>query len=289
MKTVLAADIGGTKTSTAWVDERGAATRFHKRPSGGTVAETISAIRKAVLEGERPPAAIGVIVPGIYDPESGKAWCPNLWGGEEVALGAALAESLGVKVVVESDRTGYVLGESWLGAARGLNDAVFVSIGTGIGAGILAGGRVVQGAHGIAGSAGWMSLGGEWSERFARCGNWEAESAGPAVAAAYGARRAEEVVAAAKYGDARAAEVLRRAARFTGRGVANLISVLNPEMVVMGGGLIADAAEFMMDVIREEAARWAQPLSARRCRIEMTQLGENAGLLGAARLAHGEI
>lgn len=288
MTRVLAADIGGTKTSTAWVDAEGRVERRQKHASGGTLAETVAAIQSAVAGGDGQPAAIGVIVPGIYDARTGKAWCPNLWGGNEVALGPALEDRLGMRVTVESDRTGYVLGESWLGAARGMRDVVFVSMGTGIGVGILSGGRVVSGAHGIAGAAGWMSLDAEWHERYARCGGWEAESAGPAVAAAYGAGNAEQVVAAARGGDGRAVEVLRRAAKVTGRGVANLISILNPEMVVMGGGLMTGAGEWMMDVIRDESTRWAQPIAARRCRVEMTHLGEDAGLLGAARLAHGE-
>lgn len=130
-----------------------------------------------------------------------------------------------------------------------------------------------------------MSLNAEWNDSFAACGNWESESAGPALARAFQADSAEEVLAALRRGDQRAAAAVRRAASYAGRGVANLISVLNPEMVVLGGGLVQGAGDLMIETIRSEVKRWAQPISARRCRIEFTQLGEDAGLLGAARLA----
>ncbi|HPT28526.1 MAG TPA: ROK family protein [Bryobacteraceae bacterium] len=289
MKHVLAVDIGGTKTATAWVDEEGEITHKRKRRSGASLEESVTAIREALTDGDGAPAAVGVIVPGIFDSRTGTAWCPNLWGREQVPLRKALEDQLGLTVVVDNDRTGCVLGESWVGVARGLKDVVFVSIGTGIGVGIVSGGHVVRGAHGIGGSAGWMAVDSDWKEEFARCGGWEALSAGPAVARAYGAADAEAVAAAAKAGERRAIAVLENAARYSGRGVANLVSILNPEMVVMGGGVMHGASEWMLEVIREGMMLWAQPVSARACRVEMTMLGEDAGLLGAAWLAHGEI
>lgn len=289
MKHVLAVDIGGTKTTTAWVDEDGQVTHRRKVGSGADLKQSIAGIREALAEGNGPPAAVGVIVPGIFDSKTGTAWCPNLWGREQVPLRAELEDQLGLTVVADSDRTGYVLGECWTGVAQGLRDVVFVSIGTGIGVGILAGGHVVRGTHGIGGSAGWMAVDSGWKEEFARVGGWEALSAGPAVAKAFGAADAEAVVAAAQAGDARAIEVLENAARYSGRGVANLVSVLNPEMVVLGGGMMLGASDWMLEVIRDGMKMWAQPVAARACRVEMTILGEDAGLLGAAWLAHGEI
>jgi glucokinase len=92
-------------------------------------------------------------------------------------------------------------------------------------------------------------------------------------------------VAAARAGDVAALAVLDRAAQYAGMGIANLISALNPEAVVLGGGLMVGAGDLLLDRIRSEVTRWAQPVSASRCKIELTQLGETAGLLGAARLA----
>jgi len=289
MKHVLAVNVGCVKTTIAWVDEDGRVTHRRESASGTDMKQGIAGIREALAEGNGPPAAVGVSVPGIFDSKTGTAWCPNLWGREQVPLRAALEEQLGLTVVADSDRSGNVLGECWVGVARGLRDVVFVSIGTGIGVGIVAGGHVVRGAHGMGGSAGWMAVDSDWKEEFARVGGWEALSAGPAVARAYGAQDAETVVTAAKAGDRRAIDVLENAARYSGRGVANLVSILNPEMVVLGGGLVTGAGDWMLEVIRDGMKMWAQPVSSRACKVELTALGEDAGLLGAAWLAHGEI
>lgn len=281
MRRVLAVDLGGTKTAVAYVDQGGAIQDHRKLAAAHTLEGTVAQIAEAAAGA----SAVGIIVPGIYDAQTGRAWCPNLWGAEEAPLLEALKARIDTPVVIDSDRAGYVLGEVWLGAARGLKDVVFVAVGTGIGAGILSNGKVIRGAHGIAGAAGWMALSPEWKDIYAQTGCWEAESAGPAVARIGGAANAQGVVAAARSGDVSARGVLDHAARFIGLGVANLISILNPEAVVLGGGLIQGAGDLMMGTIRAAAARWAQPVAARRCRIEITQLGENAGLLGAARLA----
>lgn len=281
MRTVLAVDFGGTKTALARVDERGAIERSWTLPAARTLDESIPPVADACAG----VSAVGVIVPGIYTPSTGCAWCPNLWGTGEVPLRDALRARVSADISIDSDRAGYVLGEAWLGAARGLRDVVFVAIGTGIGVGILSDGVVVRGAHGIAGAAGWMALTPEWREEYGGMGCWEAESAGPAVARAGSATDARAVVTAARAGDGLALATLHRAADFTAMGVANLISVLNPEAVVLGGGFMIGAAELLLDRIRAGTTRWAQPIAASRCRIEVTQLGETAGLLGAARLA----
>jgi glucokinase len=279
---VLAVDLGGTKTAIARVDEQGGVHDHRRVPASATLQDAIDCIAARAVAA----SAVGVIVPGIYDSRTGRAWCPNLWGTDEVPLREALASRVGLPVVIDSDRTGYVLGESWLGAARGLQDVVFVSIGTGIGIGILSNGVVIRGAHGIAGAAGWWALSPDWKDEYERTGCWEAESAGPALARHAGTADAESAIAAAAAGDACARDVIDRAAMFTALGVANLVSLLNPEMVVLGGGLMQGAGDRFLAAARAAVERRAQPLAARRCRIELTRLGANAGLLGAARLAY---
>lgn len=281
MKSVLAVDFGGTKTAIARVDERGHVCERHKLPASRTLAESVDQIAGRA----GGAAAVGIIVPGIYTTATGHAWCPNLWGPDEVPLLAAVRQRVVVPVVIDSDRSGYVLGEAWLGAARDLRDVVFVAIGTGIGVGILSGGRVLQGAHGIAGAAGWFALDPAWSDAYGATGCWEAESAGPAIARRFGAAEASAVVQAAREGNPRALDTLDRAVRYCAMGIANLVSLLNPEAVVLGGGVVQGAADLLLDPIRAGVRRWAQPVAAARCRIEVTQLGEDAGLLGAARLA----
>ena len=284
MPTVLAVDLGGTKTAIARVDEEGSLADRRSFPSAPTLTETIDQI-VTIVRTSRHVDAIGIIVPGIYAPLTGTAWCPNLWGAEQVPLRKALKDRLDTRVLIDSDRSGYVLGEAWQGAARGLRHVVFVGIGTGIGVGILSDGLVIRGAGGIAGAAGWFALNPEWTESYGIAGCWEAEASGLGVAREANLPDARAVAAAARSGDERALRVLRRAAHFTAMGIANLISVLNPEAVVLGGGLTTGAGDLMLDWIRSEVPRWAQPLAAAQCRIDLTSLGEDAGLFGAAKLA----
>jgi glucokinase len=283
MSSVLAIDLGGTKTALAFVDRTGRVTGKEKLPAGRTLDGSIKQMA-GYLSGAQVES-VGIIVPGIYDSSTGEAWAPNLWGVERVPLREATEQALGVPVAIASDRAGYVLGEEWLGAARGLNDVVFISVGTGIGVGILSGGRVIEGARGIAGAAGWMVLGGPWKEEYRQCGGWETEAAGPAVARRAGMESAEAVVTAARAGDEKARAALDATADYLALGVAGLIAVLNPEMVVLGGGLM-QASDLLLDRIRHNALRWTQPIAAQTTRIEKTALGEDAGLLGAARLAN---
>jgi glucokinase len=285
MTTVLAVDLGGTKAAIARVNEHGALDGRQTLPAARSVEGSVAQIAAAC----HGVAALGVIVPGIYTPSTGRAWCPNLWGPDEVPLRQVLQAALSVAgvrpvpIAIDSDRAGYVLGEAWLGAARGLDDVLYVGIGTGIGVGILSGGVVIRGAHGIAGAAGWFALTPDWREAYGRTGCWESESAGPAVAARVGAADAQAVVASARAGNPVAVSVLNRAADYTAMGVANLISAFNPEAVVLGGGFMTGAADLLLDRIRAGVLRWAQPIAASRCRIDASQLGEAAGLLGAAR------
>ncbi|MCC6163808.1 MAG: ROK family protein [Acidobacteria bacterium] len=287
MTHVLAIDAGGTKTAVAVVDQTGRVRERRQVAAARTFDATVEQIAAAAATATGV-AAIGVIVPGIYDARDGTAWCPNLWGDAHVPLRDAVRARVALPLAIDCDRSGYVSGEAWCGIARGASDVVFVAIGTGIGVGILAGGHVVAGAHGIAGAAGWSSLLDTWKDDYRTCGCWEGEAAGPALARAFGVPSAADVVSAAHAGDARARDVLLTAARHTGRGIANIVSLLNPEVVVLGGGVMQGAAPLVLDAIRDEAARWAQPIAFRRCRIELTTLGENAGLLGAARLALDE-
>ncbi len=281
MDKVLAVDLGGSKTAIALVDALGRISDKQKIPAASSFDLTVEQILARCGE---PVAATGVIVPGIYDSSNGRAWAPNLWGRDFHPLNAALNEHIRVPVAIGSDRTGSVLAEQWFGVAQGLQHVIFVAVGTGIGVGIFSDGRPLEGAHGIAGAAGWMVVGGPWEPRYSQCGGWETEAAGPAVARRAGMKSAEEVVAAARAGDAKAIGTLHETADYLALGIAGLIAIFDPEMVVLGGGLM-QAGDLMLDRIRSNALRWTQPVAAKHARIEKTALGEDAGLLGAARLA----
>ena len=292
MPSVIAVDLGGTKLSAALVDAAGAILHRMKIPvASGDVRVTVEQIARAVEEVTQASGkprdeirAVGVIVPGIYFADTGEAWAPNLWGHANVPLRMELERELKIPIKIDSDRAGYVMGETWLGVARGLNDVVFLAIGTGIGAGILSGGRLVRGVADISGAVGWFALNPEYREVYRELGCWEAEAAGPALARRLGVNSAEEAVARARAGEASARQAVERSATYLGMGIANIVSILNPEMIVLGGGLM-QAADLFLEPIRRAVAQWAQPVAAKQVRIEVTQLGEDAGLLGAARLA----
>lgn len=286
----VAIDLGGTKLASAVVDGLGKIVYRKKATTArGEPRATIDQIEQAIRQAGATAACagkIGMIVPGIYFADNGCVWAPNLWGDRKIPLRAELEKRLNVPIVIDSDRAGYVLGEQWMGIARGMSDCIYLAVGTGIGAGIISGGRLVRGASDIAGAVGWFALNPERKERYKEVGCWEAESAGPALARHAGQATAEGAVAAARNGDARAQNAIREAARYLGLGIANIVSLLNPRMIILGGGLM-QAAELFMDIIRQTMEEWAQPVAGRQVRIEKSSLGEDAGLLGAARLALG--
>lgn len=295
MTTALAIDLGGSKAAFAVVDRDGRIVCRTKRPSheGASALSFETLIRAAheTLEasglrwGDLDGA--GVVVPGIYDPITGEAWAPNLWGDRQVNVRDALLPHFPVRLAIDSDRAGYVLGENWLGAARGCTDAVFLGVGTGIGAGFLCNGRVVRGAGGIAGAVGWFATDPAWSPQ-GTLGCWESQSAAPSLARRAGLRDGKAVTDAARQGDPAAQRAVAEAAEALAMGIANLISVLNPQVVVLGGGLM-QASDLFLEPIRQAVPRWAQPIAARQCRIVPSALGNDAGLFGAARLAFADL
>lgn len=312
LRYVIGIDIGGTKIAASVVASNGTIHKklrlaVEKTSVEKSIEQMVELAHQAVSASAlswHQIAAIGIVLPGVYFAETGNAWAPNLWGPDPVPLREPLQSWFPRPVVLDSDRAAYVLGEQWLGAACGLTDVVFLAVGTGIGAGIIANGRLCRGASDIAGAIGWFALDPRKKEIYKQIGCFEAEAAGPSVARRAADRiasgdtslilkltgghleaiTAELVVEAARKNDPLACRVLEETAVYLGMGVANIVSMLNPQMVVLGGGLL-QAGDLLLEPLRREIVEWAQPLSAKQVRIERTWLGEDAGLLGAARLA----
>lgn len=256
---IVAIDLGGTKIAAGVVDRRG---MIRNRIAEPVEADPIDQIIRIVQSMEKSPEAVGVVVPGLVRPD-GTVWAPNLQGWESVPLARLLKRRLRVPVFVESDRNAVVLGEAWRGAARGKRDVVALIVGTGIGAGILSGGRIVRGAHELSGCAGWLVVTDETNENTARCGSLEALAAGPALS---------------RHKD------FGRVGELLGLAVANLISVFDPEVVVLTGG-VTTAADRYLDILVQNARRRAQPLSAPQVEIIVSTLQGDANLLGVAKMA----
>ncbi len=301
----FAADLGGTKCSAAVIDQKGRIIAHEvvpvdlSSPSGPVLQ--IRQLAKS-LAGTKSPkemfAAAAVAVPGLARP-SGTVWAPNLPGWEQMPLASRLKKSLGIPVVVESDRNAAVLGECWRGAAQGRSDAIVLIIGTGIGAGILSGGRIIRGAHELSGCAGWLVVSGLDSANGKRIGELESLTAGPAIARMAQQRirdgeqsvlselanvTAYDVAAAARRADPVAIAVFREMGRLLGRGIANLVSLLDPEIVVIGGGM-AGASDLYLDDLKKSMLEYAQPIAVKQVKIAVSRLGDKVNLLGCARLA----
>jgi glucokinase len=301
---VLAVDLGGTKLAVALVNRTGKVLR--QKSMIVDLSSTLAPVRQIVElarelacgKGVRGDiAAVGVAVPGLVRRDE-TVWAPNLPGWKRMALARRLYQALGVPVVVESDRNAAVLGEAWRGAARGKNDAIVLMLGTGIGAGILSGGRLVRGAHELSGCAGWMVVADEYGPEARRAGQLESLAAGPAIARAakkaltrgigglleeIPAERitAYEVAEAARRGDPLSIEVYLEAGRLLGYCVANLVSLFDPEIVVIGGGL-AKASDLFLDALRKAMKERAQPIAGKQVRVVASRLGGEANLLGVA-------
>ena len=303
---VAGIDLGGTKLAVAaFADDGELLYRESVALSGRTGGEVGALIAAEMrnLIGRYDCEAAGVCIPGLYRSARGTVWAPNIPGWDDYPLLEELSAAAGSdrRVVIDSDRAAYILGETWRGAARGSKDAIFLAVGTGIGAGILCGGRVIRGHGDVAGAIGWLALDRPFSPRFVQHGCFEDQASGPglvrvardlmAADPAYDGvlLRTEsidggDIFSAAEDGDPIAVKTLDNAIELWGMASANLVSLFNPDMIVFGGGIFGPAVQFL-DRIRAEARRWAQPIAIEQVRFVASELGADAGLYGAGRLA----
>lgn len=288
------ADVGGTKIAVARVSSAGVVSHREEaatpRESGKAVVEVlIRLLRRLPTAGVR---AIGVDVPGLARAD-GTVWAPNLPGWTKMPLRQRLKREFRLPVVVESDRNAFVVGETWKGAAQGSRDAVFLILGTGIGAGVLSGGRLLRGYQDLAGAVGWMATREEYQPSFAATGCLESFLAGPGLAREASRQfgrpvDTHELVRLGRTGDPLAHQLWDEAGRRLGVALANLTDILNPEVIVIGGG-VSRAGSLLLAPARRALRQWGQPLAARHVRVVCSRLGADAGLLGVARLAFNSL
>lgn len=308
---VFAVDLGGTHLRIGLVDDTG---KIHKQlkqqtPKDDSPAALIDALARVATDWGRgdygPIIGASVMVPGAVD--SGQAVvlsAPNLPSLINFGLKAALQERLGWRVVLENDANAAAIGEMWLGAARGCCDVVSVTLGTGVGGGVVLDGKLWRGAHGAAGEIGHTTVD-PFGGLKCKCGNTGClELFASATAIARMAREslsqfpqsalrddgltAEKVYEAGRNGDELALSVFKRAGKYLGVGLANLMSLIDPEIIVISGGVVNGWDLFQADMYAEVAER-AFRATAQQVRIARADCGDNAGLLGAARLAFDEI
>ena len=230
---------------------------------------------------------LGIGVPGLYDPASGSTRflvnMPGDWAGRPVA--PPVAASLGLPVALINDARAFGLAELRLGAGRGAGSMVGLTLGTGVGGVIAIDGKVHLGHDGTGGEVGHQTI--DPDGPMCGCGNrgcLEAFARADRIAAACGTETAESAVLAARSGDARALAGLSEIGHSLGIGIANMIAVISPDRVVIGGG-IAAAGELLLEPIRDELRRRVHTTSLDEVEILTAELGTWAGAIGAG--VHG--
>lgn len=311
MSLTIGVDVGGTKLAAGLVDERGRVVERLVRPTPAASPRlTARAVGEAVgeLSAGRRVEAVGVGAAGLVDEARASVlFAPNLaWRNEP--LRAAVADMVGLPVIVENDANATAWGEARFGAGRGVEHLVLITVGTGIGAGIVLGGELYRGRWGLAGEPGHYRV--VPDGRLCGCGNrgcWEQYASGSALAAEARefARRSPEAAArllqlgagqpegisgpqvtqAAREGDPAALRCFEIVGGWLGQGLADLAAILDPACFVIGGG-VAEAGDLLLAPAR---AAYDKSVAGgrvrRRAEITPAELGAEAGLVGAADLA----
>lgn len=309
---VLGVDLGGTKLAVAvfsgegeLLEKRVAVLENRKgKEVGDLIREHIKQSIATLGRNGKRIKSVGISVPGISHKAEGTVWAPNIEGWDDYPLLDEVKSAAGdIPVTIDSDRACYILGELWQGNARGCSDAIFLSVGTGIGAGILVNGEVLRGSHDIAGAIGWMALDRPWLEKYRECGCFEYYASGEGIARIARDMLLEQndysgelknrdpesitsydVFTAYEYRDPVAVKVIGICIEIWGMVIANLVSLFNPEKIIMGGGVFGPAVS-LIPAIRAEALKWAQPVSINQMTIEPSALSGDAGVYGAGFLA----
>jgi glucokinase len=312
-KLICAVDLGGTNLRAANIDSAGI---IHERvrtptPKSDDAAEVMNTVAAAVLECEAAAKqrgahidTVSVVVPGTVHIGTGLVVnAPNLESLEGYKLGPALESALGRSVLLENDANAATLGEMWQGAARGFQTILCLTLGTGVGGGIILDGKLWRGPDGTAGELGHFTV-----EPFGgvqcKCGNTgclEVYASATAIVRMAHERlpthsdsslhtiaavelTSEKIFSAALAGDELALAVFRTAGIYLGVAMASFINIFNPEIIVIGGG-VSEAWEMFAEPARAETLRRSFQVPAQRCRIARAERGDDAGLIGAAWLA----
>jgi len=301
---IFVADLGGTHLRAATVDQKGRIQSRFKQNTPQGKDEIVDAIVAAVHEFQKGAeiSAVSLAIPGTVNVEEGSVVkAPNLPCLDGFRLAAALSNRLDVPTILENDANAAAVGEMWQGAAVGSKTIICLTLGTGVGGGIILDGKLWRGVDGAAAEIGHMCVD-PFGGVACPCGSRGClEVFASATAIVRMTREAsprypdsilqgrDELTAAmifeaGKHGDELALEIFRRMGVYLGIGLANLINILNPEMIVIGGGVV-NGWDLFEKHMHQQVEERAFPLLAERVKIVQAKCGDDAGLLGAARLA----
>ena len=302
MAPFLAADLGGTNFRVAVIDDGGEVVVRRARPlpaskGGSDILAAIAELAEECIAASATerPGLFGLAVPAVVDADRGVVvQAPNLPDLDGAPVAQTLGESLGARVFLENDATAAAIGEHWKGASANFANVVHITLGTGVGGGLIFEGRPYRGADGTAGELGHICV----EPDGVRCGcgsNGCVEQYASAKAIIRMAKErpefagiedltAEAVYDRAVQGDSRAAEIFASAGRYLGIALGGLVNALNPDAIVVGGG-VADSWDMLGPAIERELKYRAFPRPFVRVKLLRSALGDDAGLIGAARAA----
>jgi glucokinase len=296
MEYILGIDVGGTKIAVVLGDSAGHVyerQEFATRTERGFLAtfdeictHANAMLSKAMAE-DRPPKAVSVSIGGPLDIARGVIYSPpNLPGWDNVPLKRLLEEKLDLPCHVEHDGNAGALAEWHFGAGKGARNVIFLTMGTGMGGGLILNGRLYRGTSDLAGEVGHMRISEEGPTAYGKAGSWEAFCSGTGIvrlaALRFPVRWPEGSITVraladmAQGGDREAAAVFSETGRYLGRGLAVLLDILNPEIIVVGS-LAVRLGELILGPAREEVVREALPGAVSACRIVPAKLGERIG------------
>ncbi len=290
---VVAIDLGGTKLRTAIVDLSGqvlAELSEPTNPKGGKyVAQQIGELSKQAATSARldfARAKIAVVgCPGVPDAETGAVkFSPNIAGIDVIDFAAEVSSSLGLPAKLENDVNLAVLGEHWAGAGQGIDNLAYVSLGTGIGAGLIVNGALLRGSRGFAGELGYLPFGADpFDEKSLKTGAFERVAATHGIKLAYAGLSGQNLDVPAIFERARnhepqALAIIDQTAALLARGIASVCVVTNPDVVLLGGSIGA-RPEIIAAAIRHVARCFPYPV-----RVEQSPLGNHAALCGAVAI-----
>lgn len=309
---VIGIDVGGTKALSGVVGRAGDVTHraLRRWPPGAITDDVLTALVEAVREAEEAvggaAAAVGVGIPALVDHATGRAGATMHLPLGGIPVADLLSERLGIPVAVDNDATCATVAEHRAGAAQGARTAILLTVGTGIGGGIVTGGQVMRGASGAAGEWGHMTIdhdGGPCSGDCPGRGCWEtfvsgtaldrrvreaaaADPQGSLARAAAGGRELGGPLAVelAHDGDPAALALVTEQGELLGAGLVSVVNIINPEVVVVGGGVMA-AGELLLEPARRVVAERALAPSRDDVRIVATHFGDASGMVGAALIA----
>lgn len=308
---IIGVDIGGTTIKVGLVNLKGEIIHKWEMKTntdnfGSSIVDELSASLQSELLNRKVTdniIGVGVGVPGFIDGNTGIVYEAVNIGWKHLELSKLLSEKIGYPVFIENDANTAVLGENWLGAGNNAKNVIAITLGTGVGSGIIANGQIISGEWGAAGEIGHMII--QPNGYKCNCGR---KGCLETIASATGIVReankyivnkpnselanyyyqkeaisAEDIFYLATKGDVDCLEIIKQMTDVLGLAIANIAVILNPTKVIIGGG-VSKAGELLRQPIEKAFINYALPRVSENCQIEIAQLGNDAGIIGAALL-----